>query len=113
MNNIGEQYVIICIKYFSIFAVSKECIGIVVFCIRDYTSQIRIHSNLINIILKNSDCTEDEFKMHKNFIKTRKIISQKEQYVCTLYNKQSNVAHYINQTIKFISSQRDRYLIIT
>ena len=38
------------IKYFFIFRVSKEYIGIVVFCIPDYTSRIQIHSILIEFL---------------------------------------------------------------
>ena len=39
------------IKYFFIFRVSKEYIGIVVFCIRDYTWRVRIHSILKDFFL--------------------------------------------------------------
>ena len=35
----------------------RECIGIVVFCIRDYISRIRIRSSLMEF-LETSDCTD-------------------------------------------------------
>ena len=52
--------------------------GIVAFCIRDYTSRIRIRSILIEF-LETSDCTDEsrkdetclQSKMQEHFIKTR------------------------------------------
>ena len=63
----------------NVYEVSREYIGIVVFCIRDYISRIRVRSILMKF-LETSDCTDvsrkDEtclqFKMNKYFIKTRK-----------------------------------------
>ena len=83
------------IKYFFIFRVSKEYIGIVVFCIRDYTSRVRIHSIFMTLfenfglhslscrtVLSSVDLlswvlswsvheTYLQFKMNKHFIKSR------------------------------------------
>ena len=57
--------------------VSRECIGIVAFCMHDYTSRIRIRSILMEF-LETSDCTDEsrkdetclQFKMNKHYIKT-------------------------------------------
>ena len=70
---------------------SKKYIGIVVFCIRDYTLWLRILSILMTFF-KALDCTEEsrkdetclQFKMNKYFIKTRKIYQNEDmlQIVC-------------------------------
>ena len=54
--------------------ITRECIGIVVFCIRHYISRIRIHSILMEF-LETSDCTNEfrkdetclQFKMNKRY----------------------------------------------
>ena len=57
--------------------INKECIGIVVFCIRDYVSWIRIRSISIEF-LETSNCTDKSRKdeiclqlnMKKHYIRT-------------------------------------------
>ena len=69
------------IKYFFIFRVSKQCTGIVVFCIRDYVSRIQIHYILMFFFFLTSDFTDEsrkneislQLKIKKHYIKTWKI----------------------------------------
>ena len=58
-NNITNSLAFkVLIQIFFIFWVSRECIGIIVFCIRDYISRIRIRSTLMKF-LDTSDCTDE------------------------------------------------------
>ena len=65
-------------KYWFIFWVSKECIGIVVFCIRDYISRI---CSILMEFLETSDCTDESRKDETclKFLRWRSIILKLEK----------------------------------